>query len=425
MSSHRSSRCLGVLVVAAQIVTVVSSHVVQPAAAQSGGGRLSRSGSATAAPGNAAMPGKEDQAFIQVAVTTMAFDSLLARCTQRSRLSTVDAAQVSTWQLDNRVADIRNEIAVREQAEPWRTWLEKARRSADSGTATLKGDPCTLTVAATRIPVAQFAKNAPAVLASLGQGSAAPPVRDTSGRLSDAPPTTSTPAGSTATSAGAVATSGTTAASSEKTAALLEQIDSFGLDTAAAMGVGGFITTRIYPVVLFKNGDVLTDVEGLSYPGGLDGHRRAKPKNWAKWRRNGSTIEITGSKGWEKLAFQTTYGALPPDLRLNGLYRHLGGTGNIAVGGTDAVTAFTDYTFFPDGHVIRGGGSGAQAQGGDFSTVVRSVAPGRRGTYRIDGLTLTITYEDGRRESQIIVTDPKDPKGAIWLDGVGYVQRGR
>lgn len=207
--------------------------------------------------------------------------------------------------------------------------------------------------------------------------------------------------------------------------ALLDQIDSFGFDSAAAMGIGGFITTRIYPVVLFKNGDVLTDVEGLSYPGGLEAHRRAKPKDWGKWRRAGTTIEIMGSKGWEKLSFPTTYSTLPPDLRLNGLYRHLGGTGNIAVGGSDAVTAFTDYTFFPDGRIIRGGGSGAQAQGGDVSTVIAATAPGRRGRYRIDGLTLTITYDDGRTESQIIVTDPKDPKGAIWLNGVGYVQRNR
>lgn len=39
------------------------------------------------------------------------------------------------------------------------------------------------------------------------------------------------------------------------------------------------------------------------------------------------------------------------------------------------------------------------------------------------GITLVITYHDGSTESRIIVTDPKDAKGAIWLDGVGYSRR--
>ena len=49
-----------------------------------------------------------------------------------------------------------------------------------------------------------------------------------------------------------------------------------------------------------------------------------------------------------------------------------------------------------------------------------SVAPSQRGQYRIDGLTLFIDYDDGSAESRIIITDPGDQDGAIWLDGFGY-----
>ena len=38
---------------------------------------------------------------------------------------------------------------------------------------------------------------------------------------------------------------------------------------------------------------------------------------------------------------------------------------------------------------------------------------------------LNIRNDDGSEESRLIITDPKDPTGAIWLDGQGYAQRRR
>lgn len=374
----------------------------------------------------AAIPNQAEKDFLQVAITVMAIDRLADRCTQGTRLSTLDAARLTSWQTDHRVPDVRAAIATRQAVDPWRSWLTQARSVAEDSVDKMNMNPCTALLAAIRVPSAQFATSAPAVLASLetaGTPSApAPPVPAT------ASPTVSGTTGSGSGSGGAAAPPGAPVpapASAANTRALLDQIDSFGFDSAAAMGVGGFITTRIYPVVLFKNGDVLTDVEGLAFKGGLEAHRRAYPAKWGKWRRSGGTIEITGSKGWEKLSFPATYQALPDDFRLNGLYRHLGGTGNVAIGGTDAVSVVTDYTFFADGRMIRGGAAGAQSQAGNTSTVIASTPPNRRGRYRIDGLTLAVTYDDGRQEQMIIVTDPKDPKGAIWLDGVGLVQRSR
>lgn len=367
-------------------------------------------------------PTADEKAFLQVALTVMAVDHLIDRCSRRTPLSSLDAAQLATWQKDHRVGDIRAEVTRRQGIEPWRTWLPQARTAAESSVDKMDMEPCKAMMAATRVPSAQFAKSAPDVLASLGAAPAAggPATAAVQPTPPPAPAAAPAPAVSPSTP---VATTGSTTSASAR--AIVDQIDSFGFDSAAAMGVGGFITTRIYPVVLFKNGDVLTDVEGLNFPGGLDAHRRAKPRDWGKWRRTGTTIEITGSKGWEKLSFSKTYSSLPADFRLNGLYRHLGGVGNVGVGGTDAVSVVTDYRFFPDGHVTRGGATGAQSTAGDFSTVVSTTPPNRRGTYRIDGITLNIKYDDGRQESLIIVTDPADPKGVIWLDGTGYVQRNR
>lgn len=191
------------------------------------------------------------------------------------------------------------------------------------------------------------------------------------------------------------------------------------------MGIGGFIMLDIYPIVFFRNGDLLNDIEGLNFAGGIAAHRRVKPEEWTRWRRSFGKLEIHGEKGWETLEFQTTYPKLPNDFRLNGLFRSLSGGGTIAVGGNQSIAAWNDYRFSPDGRVVRGGGAGGRSEAGDISVATSSVAPNQRGKYRIDGLTLQIKYDDGSSESRILVTDPKDPKSVIWLDGVSYVRRNK
>ncbi|MEZ5459259.1 MAG: hypothetical protein R3E65_08105 [Steroidobacteraceae bacterium] len=212
------------------------------------------------------------------------------------------------------------------------------------------------------------------------------------------------------------------------TAGLLAEIDAFGFHSRMTMGVGGFLTTRIFPVVLFRNGDVLLDVEGLADPDGLEAHRGAHAKAWTRWRRTGGELQLEmpgkgGAREWRKLHFQTTYAKLPAGFRLDGRYRSLKGVGNLAMGGTDSVTAYSEYAFTPDGRVTRGGGVGSTSQAGDISTVTAGTALDRIGRYDIDGLTLRMRWDDGRIESRILVADPNDPKTALWLDGIGYVRR--
>jgi hypothetical protein len=57
--------------------------------------------------------------------------------------------------------------------------------------------------------------------------------------------------------------------------------------------------------------------------------------------------------------------------------------------------------------------------------VVTAVGPERRGRYRVDGLTLHVTYDDGSTEDRVLIIDPSNSKGAVWLDGVGYARRTR
>jgi hypothetical protein len=97
----------------------------------------------------------------------------------------------------------------------------------------------------------------------------------------------------------------------------------------------------------------------------------------------------------------------------------------VAIGGGASVAAWRNYTFFSDGRVMRDGGAGSSVSGSGSSVVTSSAAPNQRGRYQVDGLVLRINYDDGSTENRIIITNPKDPKGAIWLDGKGYVKRKR
>jgi hypothetical protein len=202
-------------------------------------------------------------------------------------------------------------------------------------------------------------------------------------------------------------------------AKLAQDIEAIGFDWRTGFGFGGMVTIDTFPVLLFRNGDALMDVEGLAAQGGLAGHRRAHPDDWTKWRRQGGKLQKLDAGKWKDLGYQVTYQRLPADFALAGHYLRLTGGGNLAVGGTDAAAAFSTYDFFRDGGVIRGGGAGASSQFSDSRTVSRSVRADQRGRYQIDGIVLRIAYDDGSREDRILVGDPKDPD-VIWLDGRGY-----
>jgi hypothetical protein len=128
-------------------------------------------------------------------------------------------------------------------------------------------------------------------------------------------------------------------------------------------------------------------------------------------------LQRTGSEGWRDLAFQVSCPKLPDDFRLNGKFNS---TSGIAAAG-ESVVAYRQYRFFANGQVEREAGVGSNSKVANSTTVSKTVAPNRKGSYRVEGLTLRIAYEDGSNESYVLVTDPKDPR-AIWLDGVGYTQ---
>lgn len=214
--------------------------------------------------------------------------------------------------------------------------------------------------------------------------------------------------------------------SAVRSAALASEstIETVGFDTRARMGAGGMILAVPVPIVLFRSGEAVDDIEALAHDGGLAAHRAKNPDDWGRWRRAGGGIEMFRQGVWKRLAFTTTMDRLPAGFTLDGRYRSMSGAGTVAIGGTSSVVAWSDLTFDRAGGFVTGGGAGGSSESpdGQVRTTTSSTAAGRRGRYSIEGYTLTLKYDSGRVERRLLVADPADPR-TLWLDGDGWVRR--
>jgi len=204
-------------------------------------------------------------------------------------------------------------------------------------------------------------------------------------------------------------------------------IETVGFYTAPNIGMGGMVIFEPRPIVLFRNGEALRKMEALNDPGGLAAHKAAHPRDWTRWRRGGGQIQVQGEGGWEDLPYTKVMDPLPRGHRLSATFQRLRGGGNTALGGGAMIAAWASFTFDGAGRFTTGGGAGAsfrsEGPSRGVSVTTQSTRPPSGGRYEIEGYTLTLTYDDGRVERRLIVTDPSDPKSALWIDGDGYARR--
>ncbi len=361
-----------------------------------------------------------DSAMAAAASTVLTFDHFAERCARGKPIAGKDSTIVATWVSTQGVELVRTRLQELAGDASQQPLIAQARAAIVQRYGTMNFLSCRAMVQVTRQPDAQFASTSPQLLRALR----APAMVAASSTPVGAPDTavSATNTSSTSNASSSASLQASADASSSTHAALLARIEGFAFDTRPKMGMGGFIALDIYPIVLFHNGEVLTDVEGLSFRAGLDAHKRAEPTLWTRWRRTGRSLEIVKDGRWDTLEFPTIYSSVPAGFRLQGLFRSTSGVGNVAVGGTQSVTAWNEFRFSNDGRVQRGGGAGSRAEAGGTSVVTSAVAANRRGTYRIDGLELVISYDDGSSDRRIFITDPAKPT-VIWLDGVSYVLR--
>lgn len=192
------------------------------------------------------------------------------------------------------------------------------------------------------------------------------------------------------------------AASAGNNAGNWAQVDGVYFKSYTTFGVGGMVIQDFEPVVLFRDGsyyevegDALEDVD-------LAASRRAKPRNWGRWRKQGATFLLTDERGktndyqLQQGAFFQAYPAEASKGRLNAAYKRVSGGGNSALGGTMTIAAQTNLTFSPDGRFATR--SSAGAVGANVSASSRK--QGGIGSYRIERHTVTFTDPDGSTRRQ-------------------------
>ncbi len=338
--------------------------------------------------------------FLNAATVVTTFDHFMESC-DVTALSTSEVAELEAWQEANAVEQMRRFLAADDPDKLGPVWEITGELAAEFERYGVTG--CLGATALIGVPEADLRAVAPNVIAALMATQA----------------TESQPGGSTTTEA----QTETASSYQGEPLQLANQIDSFAFDAHYGFGIGGFMTIDVVPVVLFGSGDVLLKIEQLSMVDSIDEGRALDPEAWSRWRRQGDDIQVERSAGWENLPFTATYSALPPGFELSGRYLSLSGGGSIAFGGTTSVAAWSEYTFLPGGVVVRGGGAGGSGEFGGTSVVVASLPPSQRGHYEIHGIMLNMQFDDGAAFSYVLVTDPGDEDGAIWLDGVAYSPR--
>ena len=353
-----------------------------------------------ASPASAELPKLSDMQFARMVATVISVDHLKTTCTGSGAQSAV--IQATAWEEKNDAPLIRKAIAKLEEDAKTKRDLAAARGDMVTKFATAKHDPCTFLIATVTMPDSQFADTRQ--MAMLREEFGASSVTALASTASDAP----SPVRS--------------AEQNKRMQDLASKIEGFGFDYAATMGIGGGMAMRVFPVVLFKDGQALKDIEGLSFAAGMEAHKRANSDDWTRWRREGAKLQKQTKKGWENLPFTAIYSKLPDGFKLNGRFQALSGSGNTALGGSDFVAAWSTFDFLPDGRVVKGGGAGGYSAFQQASSAFSSVAPERRGRYRIEGLMLNIAYDNKATEQFLIVSDPKDPS-VIWLDGRSYTSK--
>jgi hypothetical protein len=335
-----------------------------------------------------------ETAYVKAGIVLATFDDLQQKCERSGGFDVAQRREVEAWQSTHGVDALRTHLngpglspALREQV---RVASAQVVRQVASGVK-----PCLAAVSLTRTADAQFANRLPRLPAnSTPVPAAKPEVEPASTRF---------------------------AADMTRVAT---DIEGFAFDSCTRIGYGGMVMFTPCPVVLFRDGSALTDVEGLSHPQGMAAHRAAQPKHWTQWRRTGERIQLMKEDVWKNITYTAVYSTLPKNFRLDGRFSSTRGGGNTALGGGQAVIAWSDYLFRPDGTVQRGGGAGASSMDSGVAVTTSSRAAGKSGHYHIEGLTLVIEYDDGSSERRVIIADPKDGgKGTMWLDGEGYVVR--
>lgn len=198
------------------------------------------------------------------------------------------------------------------------------------------------------------------------------------------------------------------------------------LQATTNSNVKGFILVRHYGMygpyldsyVLFTDGSISSDTRPSPYELNMAQSKRTQPGKWGTWQQQGSTLTIQwpGKKPavYKENEWYTTRPAADNE-KISGAFKSLAVGGNTPMGG--------DVMTFSAGRIqfnLQGQFTIEQSSGGGTTNTSAYSSKNGAGTYRLNGYSIELHFNNGKVVRQSFYFYPKD-KAHFGIGGNDYV----
>jgi hypothetical protein len=190
-------------------------------------------------------------------------------------------------------------------------------------------------------------------------------------------------------------------------------IDAVLVETFTTSGAGGMSFEGSKAILLLKNGDYCDQMDVTPADMNVAAHKQAHPGAWGRWRRAGRKYEVLEDGKWKaadhwKLRLEPAR----PGQKLTGTFESVIATGLASA----AIVSSSSLTFLPGSRFRRG-----RSVTTTTSSVAASSSEKNEGTYRLDGRTLELRFDDGRVDRRAFHWLDVKKQDAAYFNGVLYL----
>lgn len=190
-------------------------------------------------------------------------------------------------------------------------------------------------------------------------------------------------------------------------------IEAVLVETFTTSGAGGMSFEATKAILLLKNGDYCDQMDVTPADMNVAAHKQAHPGAWGRWRRGGGKYEVLEDGTWKpadnwKLRLEPAR----PGQKLTGTFESVTATGLASA----AIVSSSSLSFLPGGRFRRG-----RSVTTTTSSVAASSTEKNEGSYRLDGRTLELRFDDGRVDRRAFHWLDVKKQDAAYFNGVLYL----
>jgi hypothetical protein len=173
------------------------------------------------------------------------------------------------------------------------------------------------------------------------------------------------------------------------------------------------------PHLMFKDGSVYKNLDTSPEKLDVAKSKQAEPAKWGTWKKQGNEITVAWNGGdtdtWKEKTWFKTVPAGKGE-QISGTYRSLSGLSNVQLGGDFTAISAKSLSFSGDKFTYE------STSGGGNSGVTAYNSQTKAGTYKLDGHTIEMRFNNGIVEKKFFYFYP-DSKTVFGVGGNYYVQR--